>query len=414
MTKKIAAVLLVVAFGICAFAGAADEGRFFPVGVWFYWRGNVPDDDAQAQAVLDKMFAKVRSAGMNVVVADGIVEQNAQPVLDAAQRHGLKVILSCRFLTQKRRRRGQPPPDEAAIHERIKAYLPKVDGHPALYFHYTYDCPRQAQTAYLRGINQLFAKLAPSHPTFMAYFRNLPEIANGSNAPTLSWDNFPIGSENPPGVLVNYRYPGAMDHEREMERIHDKTPGLRRLMLIQAFDSPGRLRYPSAAELRVQINAAFLAGWTDGILFYRFHSRAGKRPRKGMVDAQMRWQVCSADELKQICEKTRKIGQHLAESKRRPAALLAVPPQLRVAEFQKGQARYALVMNRSATERFDGEAVTARARTRRRTPWQKLSAVENVLTQQRHSIAGKAATRIRVALDAGDAVLFRFELQDKP
>ena len=414
MTKKIAAVLLVVAFGMCAFAGAADEGRFFPVGVWFYWRGNVPDDPAKAQAYLDKMFAKVRSAGMNVVVADGIVEQNAQPVLDAAQRHRLKVILSCRFLTQQRRRRGQPPPDEAAIHERIKAYIPKVDRHPALYFHYTYDCPRPEQIAYLRGINRLFAKLAPAHPTFVAYFRDLPEIANGSNAPTLSWDNFPLGIENPPGVLINYRYPGAMNHERELERIHDKTRGMRHLALIQAFDSPGRLRYPSAAELRIQINAALLSGWTEGILFYRFHSREGKRPRKGMVDAKMRWQLCSAAEMKQICEKTRKIVQHLAESERRPAALLAAPPRLRVAEFQKGGTRYALVMNRSATERFDGEAVAARANTRKRTPWRELSAVENVLTQRRHPIDRKAATRIRVSLDPGDAALFRFELQGKP
>jgi len=329
-------------------------------------------------------------------------------LIGAAQRRKLKVILSCRFLTQQRHRRGQPAPDEAAIFEGLRSYIPKVDRHPALYLHYTYDCPRLEQAAYLLRLNTLLGELAPGHPTFIACNQTPPAVANASKAPTMTWDNFPIGDGSPPGVLMNYRYSGIMDHERELQRIYERTPAARHIQLIQAFDSPGRLRLPTPAELRLQINVGFLGGWTDGVLFYRFHSRTGRRPVRGIVDSKLDWQIASEEELKDICERTRQVGVRLMGSKRRSAALLAVPPILRVAEYEKGAATFALVVNRSATTAFQGEIVVADAKTRKGTAWERLAVLEDVLTGKRFRVTPKQPTRIPVSLRPGDAALFQY------
>ena len=413
MSGRIAVVLLLSLISAGAFAQPSAEDPFFPVGVWFYWQGKVPDEADKAEAYLGRMLARIRSVGMNVVVADGIVEKNTVRVLDAARQHGMKVILSCRFISQPRRRGKQPLPDEALILKQLQAYLPKVARHPALCLHYTYDCPRMAQSNYLLRVNELVRRLTPNHLTFIACNQTPPEVANGSKAPVITWDNFPIGVNNPPGVLVNYRYSGIIDHERELGRICEKTPDSRHIQLIQAFDSPGRLRLPSPSELRLQINVGFLCGWTDGVLFYRFHSGSGKRPSKGMVDEKLNWQIASAKQLKEICEKTRNIGIRLMGSKRYPPSLLAVPPVLGVAEFQKGDTRYALIVNRSATDKFDGYVIVAGASTRRSTPWQQLASVEDVLTGEKHQVDPKESTRVSVSLLPGGAMLFRYMVADR-
>ena len=359
LTRRLAIAIL----ALHACLGRADKAAATPetdsatlpfvCGVWVYWRPSVPANPDDAAAYLARIFDVVVDLGMNTIVADGLPPSGYRVVLDAAHARGLRVILACQQLWPYIRGNWDDA-GAGSIDDAVAEHVRQVDSHPALLMHYVYDVPKVEMVERLRDVNRLFARLAPRHRTFVAYMHDVADIALSAESPTVSWDNFPVGTSNAPGVLLNYRYDVGSPYDLELLDIRRRTQGKLHVNLVQAFDSPGRLRFPSPAEMRYQVNLSLVSGWTDGILFYRLHTRGkGDRVSHGILDADLNVRAGYARELSEICSTATRFGACLAGSTWN--ALDETPPRpLRWAAFEGGESRMVLIVNEDVTKPFAG------------------------------------------------------------
>jgi len=408
IASETAAALVVLWFGICCaiaqpISNVDGQADFFPCGAWFYWQPDVPDAAEAASAYLDGIFDTVSSLGMNTVVADAVPPDRYNVVLDAAHRRGLKVILpggkAATFI-----RGGWDEQKHGALADAIEAHIAAVGAHPALLMHYVYDVPRTNMIPRLAQVNELFRRLSPEQPTFVAYMHDVAAIANGANSPTVSWDNFPIATTNPPGVFVNLRYDIGSPYEEHLFRIRRETPGRRHILLIQAFDSPNRLRFPTPAEMRCQVHLAFLNGWTDGLLFYRLHTRGkGDKLSQGLLDTTGQVRAGYPEALQRICTQAVTFGRLLTGTT--PGDLPNTPPApLRWQMFSSRTHSYLLLVNR------DVEHPVAR-RVSLPNEWAPETPIQQVLADGELRPANRIGDGLDLELPPGDAALFRSPLE---
>src|SRR4051812_8096014 len=71
----------------------------FPLGVWYEGgvgaarQNSVPEDPATAAKQYDRDFADMAAHGINCAVVPNTPPLHHKPLLDAAQKHGLKLII---------------------------------------------------------------------------------------------------------------------------------------------------------------------------------------------------------------------------------------------------------------------------------------------------------------------------------
>src|SRR5438477_6873416 len=117
-----------------------DDKPFFPLGIWYEGgvgdaRDNVlPADPAKAAEVYEKNFADIAAHGINVMTIPNSPPDHHKIVLDAAQKHGLKVILELGLDGGPfgHMIRGDRPMDDAVVRQTLEKVLGPIKDHPAL------------------------------------------------------------------------------------------------------------------------------------------------------------------------------------------------------------------------------------------------------------------------------------------
>lgn len=249
-----------------------EHPEVYPLAVWYYVRGYVPDDAAQARAVLTGDFGHIRTLGFNTVIADAIQDEQRGLLLDVAGSQGLRVVLphaaGARYIRTGRLPRTGPSSVEALV----EANLQQIGNHPALWMHYLCDAPDVGMAGRLTELARLYRSRDPAHRVFVPLSRDVPEIVGQADLPVVVWDNFPVAENAPPGQLTNRRYGTPTSHGETMQAIYAKTPDQAHWALLQAVALPGRIRMPKPAEWELMHFSALAAGFADGLIVYRYHT----------------------------------------------------------------------------------------------------------------------------------------------
>jgi len=254
----------------------------YPVAVWYYVKGYVPDDAIQARETMNGDFAHIRSLGFNTIVADGIQDARRVALLDVADAQSLQVVLP-HERTAAYVRNGRSDPivrcgPETVVQENVLL----VGDHPALYMHYVYDAPSLDVANRLAEMVEIYGRLDPAHSVFVALSRDPVMLSHRANLPVLLWDNFPIAEGAAPGELLNRRYETPVRHPEALADIRARTPGRKHWAMVQALAIPERLRMPTAVEWDLIYLTALAAGFVDGVVFYRYHT--DQSPDSGLAD----------------------------------------------------------------------------------------------------------------------------------
>src|SRR4051812_29703869 len=124
---------------LCRSASAA-EPIDFPLGVWYEGgvgsaRGDlISPDPAVAAKMYDRDFADIAAHGIDTVVVPNTPPDHHKVLLDAADKHGLKLIIELGFEGEPLGPmiRGNTPVDDALIAKAFDERLKPVANHPAL------------------------------------------------------------------------------------------------------------------------------------------------------------------------------------------------------------------------------------------------------------------------------------------
>ena len=255
----------------------------YPVAVWYYVKGYVPEDAVQAREAMNGDFAHIRSLGFNTIVADGIEDGRRAALLDVADAQSLQVVLphkrTMAYVRNGRFDPGVMGDPQSVVQQNVLL----VGDHPALYMHYVYDAPSLDVAGRLAEMVRIYGRLDPAHSVFVALSRDPVMLSRRANLPVVLWDNFPIAEGASPGELLNRRYEAPVTHAAALAEIRAQTPGRKHWAMIQALAIPQRLRMPTPAEWDLIYLTALAAGFVDGVVFYRYH--IDQDPDSGLADA---------------------------------------------------------------------------------------------------------------------------------
>lgn len=293
------ALLAVVALltPVARAARAADERKgdddtFFPLGLWY--EGGVGDarDDvlpanpAAARSVYEKNFADIAAHGINVITVPNSPPPHHKILLDAAHRHGLRVILELDLDGGEigHMIRGTAPLDEAAARDALAKKLGPVKDHPALWRVQLIDEPTDFEK---------FGKLAAVTRAFDADARPFACLTGDvdgaaflrqSKSDVIAFDVYPYRPQNKPGDS------GPLTHFRACaERFADwaeaADPPADAWAVLQCHAITGGLRFPTEAELRAMTYTALAAG-NRGVFWFLYQTEHLNKEQvmSGLVD----------------------------------------------------------------------------------------------------------------------------------
>ena len=260
-----------------------QDQEIYPIAAWYYVKGYVPETKSQARDVMAGDFSHLRSLGFNAIVADAIKDDRRGLLLDVAERQSMQVILpharTMAFVRGGQFNRAVLSEPKSVVRENVQ----QVGRHPALYMHYVYDAPSADVAERLAEIVTLYRRLDPAHPVFVALNQGPAALARHLNLSVVLWDNFPLAEDARPGELMNRRYATPSTHVAALADIYAATPDRHHWAMVQAVAIPGRVRFPTPAEMNVIYLAALGAGFVDGVVFYRYHT--DESPDSGLAPA---------------------------------------------------------------------------------------------------------------------------------
>jgi hypothetical protein len=280
MNKLNLMLLLFAFFPIAARAQEKAIEPFFPMGLWYEGgvgdvRDNVlPADPDKAAAVYDRNFADIAAHGVNVITVPNSPPNHHKILLDAAQKHGLKVILELGLDGGPfgHMIRGDQPMDDAAVNETLTKVLDPIRTHPALLRVQLLDEPPGGAFERYRHIADLLRAHDPKTPPFCcltggsdggAFLRT-----TGSNV--VAFDMYPIGVNIKPGderPLKDFAtYAGRFVDWADQNDAASWA-------VIQCHDITGALRAPTAGELRCMTYAALATG-NRGVFWFLYQTES--------------------------------------------------------------------------------------------------------------------------------------------
>ncbi|MBN1342983.1 MAG: hypothetical protein JXQ73_09910 [Phycisphaerae bacterium] len=315
----------------------------YTVAVWYYVRGYVPPEPAQARATMAADFGHIASLGFNTIVADAVDDDRRQMLLDVAESQSLRVILP-HARTAAFIKNGQFDPAVMSAPEPVvRDNLQRIGRHLALAMHLVYDVPTPDVLDRLAEVTALYERLDPAHPVFVPLSRDVPGYVKRANLPVVLWDNFPLAEDAQPGELKNRRYDRPATHLEAMTEIYAATPHRRHWMMIQAAAIPGRMRMPTPAEWDVIYLTALSAGFVDGLVFYRYH--ADKTPDSGLAAANRSMPPGRTAAVRKITKRAIKWGPLLKGLAPTPGIVRTSQGRLRPTLFVGPKRSFLLVYN---------------------------------------------------------------------
>src|SRR6185437_15551900 len=292
--KRLSLFLIASLFALTSVA-RADSKAFFPLGVWY--EGGVgaardhvlPEDPQKAAAVYDQNFADIAAHGINLIVVPNSPPNHHKAVLDAAQKHGLKVILELGLDGGPfgHMVRGDQPMDDAIIHKTLEDVYAPIKDHPALLRVQILDEPPGDGFERFGHIVDALRNYAPGALPFSCLTggSNGEAFLKATRLDVLCFDGYPIGAGVKEGDQKPLRDFGNLCQQfTDQAAKHNATPWT----VIQCHAITGQLRFPTNAEMRCMTWTA-LANGQKGIFWFLYQSESvGQAMMDGLVDRQFK------------------------------------------------------------------------------------------------------------------------------
>jgi len=382
----------------------------FPIGMWVWVDKVFPKEPKARGKYIDEVFGKIKGLGCDVVCLGAGASDERPALMDRAHKAGLKVIISCGdVLTWVRT--GLLDGKPAEVTRVVDPDVKRFRDHPALYMYFIDDIPGPDHVERLAKATARFEALDPAHPTYVPYNYMVVPYWERARTPVVTWDNFPVVHAAPPGHLVNDSWNVGSPQAQGLREIAAGTPDARHVTLIQCWgydpDQGRRQRPPTLADLRQQTFLAMANGWTDGVVFYHYHSRV-HAPGKGGT----RFSVFNLDgtlrigpevEMKAFIAKTRAIGETLLGSAVKEVRGVRPEWPLQVALFEKSGRDFLMFLSNDVQEERSQEVAVSLVNTR------QAAGLVDVLTGKRFERGEEEQIALTVKLDPGDAVLYEVE-----
>jgi hypothetical protein len=245
---------------------------FFPVGVWF--EGNpgfngCPQDPGQARAWYERAFADLAEHHFNAVAVPNCPERHWDPLLRAAEAHGIRVVLEVGDLVSL-----VSTPEavsETEAEEVCRSVVKRLAPYPALLRYQIRDEPASDMIPNWMLVQRIMAALDPRRPVFSCFCSPdaLYNLAWRVPLTEACFDIYPHRQGMEPPTLGGFRDAlGAFTRAAA-----GKTPWV----VLQAFavtNSPGSWRYPTPEELRAVTSLA-LAEYAGGIFYFIYNHMPG-------------------------------------------------------------------------------------------------------------------------------------------
>jgi hypothetical protein len=285
---------ITLSLAACDFASAAD--KFFPMGVWY--EGGVgaarqfviPEDVTKAAAQYDRDFADIAAHGINVVVVPNTPPKHHQALLDAANKHGLKLIIEMDLDGGKvgqAIRKG--PVDEEEIRKYIETTLGPIKTNPALWRVQLLDEPPAGSFERYRKVADILKQYDPNMPPFCCLAGSgavINDFCKVVHPDVACWDAYPLGRDSETGNVAPLRGFAMTAQNAALvgAKYNAAVWGV-----IQCHDLATGLRMPSAAEVRCMSWSA-LAGGSKGIYWFLYQTEwfdpQGHSKMRGLVNEQ--------------------------------------------------------------------------------------------------------------------------------
>lgn len=251
---------------------------FFPIGVWFEgnpnW-GGFPSTVQGAKAYYDRCFADLADHGFNTVTVPNCPKSLWDTLLQAAQRHGIKVVLE---ITPLASLITPEPVTEAEVYSVVKSVYAHIGKYESLLRYQIRDEPASSMVPNWLLVQRILAAVDPKHPAFSC-FCSVEALADVTGQTIMSeavYDIYPLGSGAQPQTLGGFV--GALDAFKNASKGYAQWP------VLQSFAKPNAWRYPTPEELRAMTYLALAAG-AKGMFYFLYQSMPG-HPEKveGLVD----------------------------------------------------------------------------------------------------------------------------------
>ena len=412
----LAALSAVGLFALPARAGepARESDADFPVGMWVWVSKVFPaEPEARAQYV-DKVLGNIAALGCDVVCIGAGASDERLSLMDRAHEAGLRVIISCGNV-HTWVRTGLLDGVPADVADVVDPAVERFSKHPALHMYFINDIPGPDHVERLAQATARFRALDPAHPTYVPYNYMVVPYWQRARTPAVTWDNFPVVHAAPPGRLVNDSWNVGSPQAQGLREIAAGTPGARHITLVQCWgydpDQGRRQRPPTLADLRQQTFLAMANGWTDGLVFYHYHSRVQTEGKGGTrfsvynLDGSLR--IGPEADLKAFIAKTRAMGRVLAGSSVEEVRKIRPEWPLQVALFSRRDREFLMFLSNDVQEKHSQDVGVSLINTR------EVAALVDVLEGTRHERGDAEGITLPLTLAPGDAALYEVEYADR-
>jgi hypothetical protein len=267
----------------------------FPLGVWYEGgvgaarQNSVPEDPATAAKQYDRDFADMAKHGINCAVVPNTPPPHHKPILDAAQKHGLKLIIELGLdggdIGQMIR--GTKPLDMDQVQKIFEKDLAPIKDHPALWKVQLLDEPAAGEPlAHYAKIAEALRKYDPAHDPFccLAGVGSVGDFSKITHSPIVAWDCYPVGNDTKPG---DKRPLQALADASTTANEQALKANAQTWAVIQCFTITNNNRFPTCAEIR-SMTWLSLATGSRGIFWFIYGTQAFDPARTtimaGLVD----------------------------------------------------------------------------------------------------------------------------------
>jgi hypothetical protein len=391
-------------------ASIAPAADLFPMGTWYEGgvgaaRQNVvPEDPAEAARMYDRDFADIAAHGLNVVVVPNTPPNHHKALLDAAEKHHLKLIIELGLDGGDigHMIRGTKPLDMAKVHDVFETTLKPVMNHPALWRVQLLDEPPPGEPVerYAK-IADALRKLDPQHPPFccLAGIGHVRDFAKTTKSDLAAWDFYPITVKHPEGdsAPINALLKAADSANKQAREANAHT-----WAVLQTFAITGRERYPTPAETRAMTWLSLGSG-SRGVFWFLYGTQpldaAHKTIMSGLVDRKDVW-----DEVATLTKRIGALQSVLADLAPAESSLASSDGNVHVLTDWKGDF-YVFVVN---TDTVNAKKIT----THFGTPSEVAGEAEVVRLPEKHKMPVThegAQVSWEVELQPGDGAVYEIQ-----
>lgn len=257
-----------------------EADPFFPIGVWFegapVFTGH-PGEPAGAKAYYERCFADLGLHGFNAVAVPNCPESLWEPLLQAAQEHGIKVVLEVRPLVHLVCRRE--PVLESEVYATAKRVFDKIGKYDSLLRYQVRDEPPPAMVPNWLLVQRILGAVDPKRPAFSCFCHSasLALVTSRTRLSEAVFDIYPHSVRTPAQSLGHFL--------SRLDQFKAAAKGNTPWAVLQTFAKPKVWRYPSEEELRAVTYLSLAAG-AKGVFYFIYQSMPN-HPEKleGLVDA---------------------------------------------------------------------------------------------------------------------------------